>query len=280
MWNSIAIGLVVVGSIALLQALLSNRQLVSLLPEGTVRWPWFAMMGLEGVFVVAYVGYLFLPEEARSGPMGVLVPIIFFLGGLFGWISAGLSFQAAHSVRKVAKLEHEAATDPLTGLYNRRYLDRRLTYEINWGYRTNAPVAVLMIDLDHFKGINDRFGHQVGDMVLVKLAEIIRACVRDSDLVARYGGEEFVVVAPGADFDLAAKLGERIRAGVEEHDFELPTSITDTAPAVVTTSVGIAVLSAEHDKPEALLRAADHNLYQAKLRGRNRVEPQASEEAA
>jgi diguanylate cyclase (GGDEF)-like protein len=137
-----------------------------------------------------------------------------------------------------------------------------------------------MIDLDHFKSINDRFGHQVGDMVLVKLTGVLRGCVRDSDLVARYGGEEFVVVAPGANFDLATKLGERIRASVEAYDFELPTAIAAPGPASVTASVGVAVLGPEHLTPDALLRDADHNLYLAKKRGRNRVEPRVGEEAA
>jgi diguanylate cyclase (GGDEF)-like protein len=230
-------------------------------------------MALEGLFAVMYVGYLLLPDDARSGPTGVLVPVIFFLGGLFAWISAGLSLQAAQAVRRVASLEQEAATDPLTGVYNRRHLDRRLNYEVNWGRRTGEPVAVLMIDLDHFKGVNDRFGHQVGDVVLVRLTEVLRGCVRDTDLVARYGGEEFVVVTPGADFDLAFKLAERIRVGVADYDFKLPTMMNHPTPARITVSIGIGHLTSDVSTPEALLREADRNLYFAKRGGRNRVEP-------
>jgi diguanylate cyclase (GGDEF)-like protein len=236
-------------------------------------------MGLEGLFATMYVGYLLLPDGARSGPTGVLVPVIFLLGGLFAWISAGLSLQAAQAVRRVASLEREAATDSLTGVYNRRHLDRRLNYEVNWGRRTGEPVAVLMIDLDHFKGVNDRFGHQVGDVVLVRSTEILRGCVRDTDLVARYGGEEFVVVTPGADFDLAFKLAERIRAAVVDHDFKLPTMMADPAPARITVSVGIGHLTADVNTPEALLREADRNLYFAKRGGRNRVEPSEWQQA-
>jgi sigma-B regulation protein RsbU (phosphoserine phosphatase) len=167
---------------------------------------------------------------------------------------------------KNRRLDELARTDPLTGLGNRRVL--REAYRL-WRTRDgerSCRCAILMIDIDHFKQINDRFGHDEGDRVLLEVARCLRRCVRRSDVVVRYGGEEFSIWLPDASSDIATRVAEKIHACVREID--LPTS--DLA---VTVSIGIASSddAASVVRLSELLRKADDALYRAKSSGRNRT---------
>jgi two-component system cell cycle response regulator len=158
-----------------------------------------------------------------------------------------------------------ALTDPLTGLYNQRYLMRHLR-----GLLDGPPareLALLMIDVDHFKTVNDDYGHPVGDRALQAIADTLRANTRVFDSLARYGGEEFVVVMPGTGCEDAATAGERLRAAVESLGFEPGPG----QRCRLSISVGIACTADEGITPEGLLHAADLALYDAKRSGRNRV---------
>ena len=158
-----------------------------------------------------------------------------------------------------------ALTDPLTGLYNQRYLMRHLRGLLSGPH---APeLALLMIDVDHFKVVNDDYGHAVGDQALRKIAETLRANTRVFDSVARYGGEEFVVVMPATAADDGMKAAERLRRAVEAMPFE-PNS---GGRYRLTISVGVACTGEAAVSPEALLRAGDAALYDAKRGGRNRI---------
>jgi two-component system, cell cycle response regulator len=159
-----------------------------------------------------------------------------------------------------------ALTDPLTGLYNQRYLRRHLSGLMESGQ--GRYLAVLMVDVDHFKSVNDRFGHASGDRALRLIADSLRINTRVFDSVARYGGEEFVVVMPGTNSDEAITAAERLRSAVESIDF----STLDNEPISLTVSVGIACAPSAKGSPELLLLAADAALYDAKRNGRNRVE--------
>ena len=160
-----------------------------------------------------------------------------------------------------------AITDPLTGLYNRRYLDTHLRSVIARAAATEKPACVLLFDIDHFKGINDTYGHDAGDDVLKDFAERLRRGVRGIDLVARYGGEEFILVMPETDSGFAATVAERLRQDVEKVLFS--TSQGEELP--VTVSIGLAEWHGAQDNAEALIRRADQALYAAKRAGRNRV---------
>src|SRR5262249_41028019 len=159
-------------------------------------------------------------------------------------------------------------TDPLTGLNNRRYLAHHLTRQIARSKETRKPLSVLMVDVDHFKRINDTHGHQAGDEVLKGLSERLRFNIRGIDLACRYGGEEFVIVMPEAEMATAEKVAERLRESIAERPFELGGTRGTLA---VTASIGVAALEPGDVNAEGLLDRADKALYAAKAAGRNKV---------
>ena len=165
------------------------------------------------------------------------------------------------------ELAAAAKTDPLTGLANRRQLEEFLQQQCAGARRQGTPLAVMMVDIDHFKRVNDQHGHQAGDLVLVAVAGAIAATARESDLVSRYGGEEFAVVMPLAVLTGAIEAAERIRRAIER----LTTELAGGAAVRVTASFGVSPFGAGCDTPETLIEAADAALYEAKESGRNRV---------
>ena len=168
-----------------------------------------------------------------------------------------------------ARLEQLAQTDPLTQLLNRRALTERIATEMERATRHDASLALLMIDLDHFKKVNDSYGHLVGDDVLRDIGRLLLNTIRGSDIVARYGGEEFVLLLPETDEVGAVSFAERIRTAVEAYEFDRG----DDQPALkLTASIGVAVFPAARvDTVEDLFARADSALYRAKADGRNRV---------
>ena len=170
----------------------------------------------------------------------------------------------------VQKLQRSAVTDQLTQLPNRRYLMKEGARLVDIAIRAGQPCSVLVIDIDHFKSVNDNYGHTVGDIVLKQAGRAFQDIVRTSDIVARYGGEEFVVVAPGSDIDSSHILAERLRHGIAARTFN-----TDEQPLACTISIGVAHYATDIkygvDAYEDMLARADEALYKAKNSGRNRV---------
>jgi len=164
-------------------------------------------------------------------------------------------------------LAEQIGTDPLTGCLNRRSLEARLRADWRLAKRRSTHIAVVAIDLDHFKQINDTRGHPIGDMVLQQLAGIMKATARDSDAVARFGGDEFVILLPDTGWQGALTFAERLRRRVDDFSFGPPGT-----PMTITISVGVALArGTDPISPEELLKEADRSLYKAKQQGRNRV---------
>ncbi len=162
-----------------------------------------------------------------------------------------------------------AVTDPLTGLYNRRYLDTHMQVLIERSVARQRPLSVLVIDIDRFKAVNDSYGHDVGDEVIREFAKRIRLTIRGIDLACRHGGEEFVVVLPDTDVGTAEVIAERLRECIASVPFE--TGGGQSQRLDITASVGLSALSGTGETPDLLLKRADLALYEAKKTGRNRV---------
>jgi diguanylate cyclase (GGDEF)-like protein len=168
---------------------------------------------------------------------------------------------AMRNANLLERMQLMAVTDGLTQLANRRSFDRALDRELQRATRTDGRLSVVLIDIDHFKNLNDTHGHLVGDNVLRQIASALRECGREYDTIARYGGEEFAAVLPGCSSALAVQVAERLRRAVEEGPTDVP----------VTASAGVATYPYDGVDVEGLLGAADRALYSAKRAGRNLV---------
>lgn len=245
------------------RALKTEKQVSVTLPEGIV---------VEGVLVD------FRPREVivdpvlyKGVPLGVI--ILASAGSFTDEVRARLNLfrqgmaLALNNALTHDRLQRLAALDPLTGVYNRRFGMARLHEEFSRAVRATAPLGVMMFDIDHFKKVNDTYGHMTGDRVLMQVAKTARAALREGDILMRYGGEEFLVILPAASKENSRAVGERLRRMVEE------TSVVDGDQVVrVTISVGVTSypeldVAGEQD----LVKAADEALYSAKESGRNRV---------
>lgn len=177
--------------------------------------------------------------------------------------------------QKLAELAEQVRSDALTGLYNKRHLLASLETEFERTCRTRQPTSLIMLDVDRFKPINDTYGHQVGDQVLVQVARVVGHTIRKIDVACRYGGEEFAVILPATPLLIAAQVAERLRQVIADSSVSLPGGELQ-----VTASLGVsAYLPDMPAVPGQLLERADKQLYLAKRSGRNRVsvEPAARE---
>ncbi|NMO23636.1 diguanylate cyclase, partial [Pyxidicoccus fallax] len=168
-------------------------------------------------------------------------------------------------------------TDALTGLFNRRYFEERLNEEFARSRRYGSPLSLVMLDIDHFKRINDTYGHPFGDQVLKAVAHTSRSRLREVDLLARYGGEELIALLPETGPEDALKVCERVREAIAALELEEACPGGAPRPVRLTASLGVATVpAADLTSAEALLRAADISLYAAKGAGRNRVHQHAA----
>ncbi|MFH0738716.1 MAG: diguanylate cyclase, partial [Candidatus Omnitrophota bacterium] len=186
-----------------------------------------------------------------------------FAGFMFSLLPASLLWLQAKMLKE---LEELSTIDHLTRVYNRRYFDSRINQEISRAKRKNHVLSLAMIDIDHFKGFNDAYGHAEGDSVLGAVAKILQERIRPMDIVCRYGGEEFAIILPETDSFQAELVAERIRKAIERAEID-----GEKEKYKATVSLGISTLSLPADTKEALINQADLALYQAKDKGRNQV---------
>jgi diguanylate cyclase (GGDEF)-like protein len=202
------------------------------------------------------------PLAARSVIIATLVPIP------ISAVGAGVTFRLIAALdRALRRVEELALTDPLTGVRNRRCFMQVAALEFERATRHGRPMALVLIDVDHFKQINDRHGHQMGDQSLIDIAQACQRTLRRTDLLARFGGEEFIVLLPETGQREAVRLAERMREAVHT-DLRLPDHPSTGA---VTISLGAVALSRATPTLDLLIQAADQALYDAKRSGRDRV---------
>ncbi|MBU2603816.1 MAG: diguanylate cyclase [Actinobacteria bacterium] len=211
---------------------------------------------LSGARTVALIA-----SGARPGAFDDLSAVV--LETLVGHIHTSLS-----TALKYDRIRREVVTDPLTNLYNRRFFEQRAREEIERSLRHQTPLTLLMVDVDHFKNINDTYGHQTGDHVLQSVAKFLSDSVRQTDICGRYGGEEFVLLLPNTPGGNAVFLADRLRRGIAD---QLHTGLGIPGHVSVTVSGGVATCPRDATDVTELIRRADEALYDAKRSGRNRI---------
>lgn len=250
-------------------SLLPSAVLLSILSMDKIAvgsWRLMRRMSLLLVLSCLLAGLLegfHLRLETSTAMVLASLPFLFIYPSAIAAVTHALSRRVVQQNRLLESLNR---TDPLTGLPNRTHWQDAAHIELRRCWRRPQSAALLMMDLDGFKGINDRCGHQVGDAVIRRFADILRANCRDTDTPGRYGGEEFGLVLAGADAATAVRVAERIREAFAASAFEDEQSLR------CTVSVGVCALDPGIDSVEAWVRAADAALYRAKQAGRNRVE--------
>lgn len=261
-----------VGSAVLIMAAAAAAtlwQLAAGLPVGRMRLDWYVLLAFIACFILGYLYYLIGSRERYESAPDLIAPAMFFMGAAFVALVARIMLRTTRELLRVSSLEAESATDPLTGLKNRRAFDQCWKVELARAKRFGIPLSLLVIDVDHFKGVNDSYGHAVGDQVLIKVGQLICSCLRVSDVAARYGGEEFAVIAPHTAPNMAALVAERLRAAVQRDAHHVLDRIGYEGS--ITVSIGVAGTSDVALSGERMFESADEALYQAKRSGRNRV---------
>lgn len=248
------------------------QRLMEEIPKGALRKRWSDLRALILFLVAGYITYILLSwMEFSDEKIELIVPAIFFLVAVLILFIGTLAMETAQEFTRFSKLERENIMDHLTGVYNRRYLDRRIASEAIRARRYDMPLSMMMIDIDHFKAVNDRYGHQAGDCVLKRLGELLVKKVRVTDVVARYGGEEIAVLTIQTKISDAFDLAERLRQAVEA-TVMVPADEKEKREAVcITVSIGVAGFDEQVFDSQEMMKKADMALYQAKREGRNRV---------
>jgi diguanylate cyclase (GGDEF)-like protein len=255
-----------IGGAFMLVALIPLRIMLANTKTPRLRRKWKVFMGFTIFFLIGYCGVAALFDHAALSIGDLLIAGVMMVGGFYVLCVAHLSSATTADIGRVAELERIAYLDPLTGVFNRRYFDVRLPEEAGRAREAAYPLSLLLVDLDHFKKVNDRHGHQVGDAALRFASASILRTIRDEGFVVRYGGEEFAVIAPHRDILAAAVLAEMILRDVSGSPMNLATA----EQIWLTASIGAAQLEADESVCE-LVKRADEALYRAKRGGRNRV---------
>lgn len=278
---------VTLGLVIAAQAMQTVALLRKSASQGMVAPAWFSITLLTAfaaynIFRSTVVAVLGTPQNPQiPNPLEITSALVYLGVGL--GLGFGVFWMASTRIR--IALEGLANTDPLTGIYNRRIFLSLAESEFLRSTRTKEPFSLLLFDIDHFKRINDRFGHATGDAVLCAIVEKLRNSVRNIDIVARWGGEEFMVLLPKANSEIAMLVAQRLRRSVESLSLETLRSIHERRPAAassaqvieiensmrVTISIGLATYSGLELSIRELLQDCDAAMYEAKANGRNRI---------
>lgn len=221
---------------------------------------------------VGYLAYAFLNWEVFAGNrIEVAAPALFFLSAVLIFLIGALALETAIEFSRMSRLERENIMDHLTGVYNRRYLDKKIASEAIRARRYDMPLSIMMIDIDHFKAVNDRYGHQTGDQILKNLGGLLLRKVRATDVVARYGGEEIAILSLQTKIRDASDLAERLRQAIESSVMVPADHNEYNVDIRITVSIGVSGFDQDVFDSQTMIKEADMALYQAKREGRNRV---------
>jgi len=261
-----------VGAYLIYVSYLRIRRLIEKIPKGAVRRRWNDLRVLILFFVFCYLAYIFLTSmDLLDEKFKLIVPAMFFLVAVLILFTGTLALETATEFIRFSKIERENIIDHLTGIHNRRYLDERIDSEAIRAHKYDMPLSMMMIDIDHFKAVNDRYGHQIGDRVLKRLCEVLIKEGRVTDVVARYGGEEIVILTIQTNISDTFNVAEKLRKTVET-SIMVPVDKSEYREDIrITVSIGVAGLDQQGFDSQAMIKKADKALYQAKSEGRNRV---------
>jgi len=261
----------IAGLLLILASLVAVRKIILELPKGSILIKWKILSIVIMLFVGGYLHLIYQHRVGDSVSSETVVSLLIFFGAIFVFMISTLSLETTRDLRRIGVLEHENITDTLMGIKNRRYLDTKLNDEFIKYENYSTPFSVLMLDIDHFKSVNDTYGHDVGDEVLKIVGERIQEYVRDGDCVARYGGEEIVIVCPSTTEDHAFNLAERLRIFIENLPVCSAEKCNTDSDLHITVSIGVSECNSEHKEANDIIKSADTALYKAKNGGRNCV---------
>ena len=264
--------MLLVGACLIGVAYVRIQRLMWEIPKGALRKRWGDLNVLVLFFVAGYLTYTLLRwTDLLDEKYELIVPALFFLGAVLLLYTGTLALETATEFTRFSRLERETIMDHLTGVYNRRYLDKRIASEAIRARRYDMPLSMMMLDIDHFKAVNDRYGHQIGDRVLKSLGELLIKKVRVIDVVARYGGEEIAILTIQTKISDAFDQAQRLCKAVEG-SIMVPADEKEQREAIrITVSIGVAGFDQEVFDSQLMIKKADMALYQAKREGRNRV---------
>jgi diguanylate cyclase (GGDEF)-like protein len=268
-------GLIIAGVLILLASLVPTFRLIAQMPPGRIRRNWQVLRVLIIVFIFGYISFAVVSWNGRCGGDRTIshfvVPVVFFLGACFVYLVNKFALEATVLFRRISVLELESITDTLLGIHNRRYLDSRLKQEFHRAIRYKLPLSVLLMDIDHFKKINDTYGHQIGDFVLTSIGKLILSTARNTDIVARFGEDEIMIIATNTPFANIFPFAERLRKAVADAVLVPPGEFTGGVVICVTVSIGVAAVGPETGTVNALTESVTDALASAKAHGRDIV---------
>ena len=266
------------GLVLLAASIWRTQRLIRILPD---KRPWLSLRNLMGFLSVGYGVYLYATVRNLPVNKDLIASEVFFLTALFMLLVVQFAYQTIHDIMHLDELKQIANTDELTGMYSRRAILELLDDEFQKARRFGFPLSVAMVDIDHFKDVNDTYSHLAGDVVLREVAHVLHARLRKFDVLGRFGGDEFLCVLPGTGVAGAISTGERVRARVNELQFEIIApdelgvldigSTTEGETHCSTVSIGVATLHNGMLAPNDLVQEADAALYGSKEGGRNMV---------
>lgn len=221
---------------------------------------------ITGIFYVLRAGYALFEAEIGDFMLGGTIHQLAFLELIFLILMSTFGMLLLVTTKLENKLIHQNITDSLTGLYNRRALESNVGIEVARTKRHKLNLSILMIDLDHFKEVNDNFGHQVGDVVLATLGQRLKNELRSEDIIIRYGGEEFLVVLPETNLPQATLVAEKLRSSIKK------SPLCENPKVTMTASLGVGMMF-QDENLDNIIDRVDHALYEAKDNGRDNVSP-------